>query len=304
MKRQNSNPCPDCDEELEFEFSSGNYNCSKCDGPKDVLTPEEKIKRKQIDEERKQQEKIAEERKQQEKIAEERKQQEKIAKERKQQEKRERYPINVNIVRELKVPRVSNRDTKLVTVHHMSSVQNLESIIQHGLLSTSKLNEMSIEYPCISNKQIMNRRKNKFLQPGENLLNWCPTYFRLVNPMWKRIYCSGIGTKNLVMLKLKVNVNQPECFVTDINAAISNTPPTFYEGHYISEGTLQTIQHNARTNVVNESTKPSRQAECLVKDRIPHNSIEEVMVPRREMVYEIKNKINTEIPIIFNSALC
>lgn len=303
MMVSKKNQCVDCGTEMEFHFSSGIYVCSKCcpDDRKLVFSPEE-IRRIEFKEKMEQEQKAAEEKRINE---------EKAAEERDTYfERLKKQGINVNVVQELRthdaVPMNSRLEKNIpmyVTTFHMTAFENLSSIIQNGILSNKKIEDMGIHIMSISNDRIMDMRRRKYLQRGESLLSWCGTYFLDKNPMWHYNKCLGHGTKNTVMLKLKINVNQPGCFVTDMNASITRQDVTFYDGPFVSADTVSSIQQTAFDAPINESTKPCRQAECLIKDKISPDCIEAIQVGHRGLENRVRNMIDTTLPILYNYAL-
>ena len=235
MMVSKKNQCADCGTEMEFHFSSGNYVCIKCfkDDRELVFSPEE-IHR--IDLKTRMEKEAAEAKAKVEAEAKAKAEAEAKAKaevKRKAEEKHNQYKkyrrkgIFQNIVRELEpTSAVSKHSPIHVTAYHMTDIKNLRSILQYGIFSNAKLNEMGITSNSISNNEIMKRRENKFLLEGENLMNWCPTYFIPGTAMWRKLKKRNeIGIQNLVMLKLDLNIRQNNCFVTDQNAACNW--PTF-----------------------------------------------------------------------------
>ena len=112
------------------------------------------------------------------------------------------------------------------------------------------------------------------------------------------------------MLKLDLNIRQNNCFVTDQNAACNW--PTFYEGMFISEQTLQNIQNTAINGEDRidgagiygpTQPNPAKQAECLIKDKIPFDCIKEIQVGYRGLENRVRDMTNTTLPILYNYAL-
>ena len=314
MMVSKKNQCTECGTEMEFHFSSGNYVCIKCcqDDRDLVLSLEEKRRIEFREKKEREQKEAQEKRINEEKAAQEKRiNEEKAAQERAANyERLKKQGINVNMVQELKTREALPKDSRqeknnsiYVTTFYMTALENLSSILQKGILSNKKKEDMGIHNISVSNSGIMNMRRRKYLQRGENLLNWCATYFLDRNPMWRYNKSFGHGIKNTVMLKLKINVNQPGCFVTDMNASINDQVVTFYDGQFVSANTIKSIQQTAFDAPINEFTKPCRQAECLIKDKIPSDCIKEIQVGYRGLENRVRDMTNTTLPILYNYAL-
>ena len=79
-------------------------------------------------------------------------------------------------------------------VYHMTHLENLESILQNGLLSTNEKDRLGIDHKNIANQSIQTRRSvmNVACGPEGTVHDYVPFYFAPRSPMLYAIHCRAV----------------------------------------------------------------------------------------------------------------
>lgn len=69
--------------------------------------------------------------------------------------------------------------------YHFTHIENIESIVKHGLLSTNEKENKSVEHVDLANEDIQQRRSQMDvpLEPYGKIHDYVPFYFTTINPM-------------------------------------------------------------------------------------------------------------------------
>lgn len=187
-----------------------------------------------------------------------------------------------------------------IWIYRMTHYQNLETILQNGMLAKNKVTE-GMTYEPIGNPNIINKRSliTVSCYPELILDDFVPFYFAIRTPMLYNIH-TGWGTdkidqSNIVYFCCKVSdlvANTLEWCFTNGNAAISTT--IFYRD--VEELALldwDAIRSNDFKNSdYDRHRKDKKQAEFLVKDDVPIQLVKKVVVCNNEMEKLVKAKIS------------
>lgn len=88
---------------------------------------------------------------------------------------------------------------------YITHIDNIESILKHGILSHNLANEMNLEKVDISN-QAVNARRNRFETTlGANIHDFAPLYFNHKNPMLYTL-CKNKDRNDLVLLRINPHI--------------------------------------------------------------------------------------------------
>jgi len=186
--------------------------------------------------------------------------------------------INVDIVKE-STEKINS--PKFFSVFHITPIANLQSILQHGILSHKKIENSNIKPEFAYKQAIMELRKEKRLEYGKNLFYWSATYFKKKNPM----YNARKNQHDLVILEIQIDLNQPCIYVTDKNASVKVEPVKFFDCEYITKEKIEEIRNIALTSETrieiqsefkSHKANPVVQAECLIKDKISPEKIQSI----------------------------
>jgi len=167
---------------------------------------------------------------------------------------------------------------------HLTHIDNLESIIEKGLLSHTISHSMSIIKEDISNKLVQVRRKH--------IHNKVPLYFNILNPM---TYTYSINEKK-ELLVFKVNKKimlNPGTLFTDGNAASSSTK---YYSSLIDLDQLDWSFLNSKFWNNYPDGKRKKCAEVLIPHNIPTKFITDIFIYNKTLYKKISDTVS-DLPI-------
>ena len=150
-------------------------------------------------------------------------------------------------------------------LYYITHINNLRSILEKGILSHEKIEQLKLEYTSIYNDEVISRRKNKLTPRGKSLWHYVNLYFQPRNSMlFKVVHDSQIREENLVVIGVSNKVlREHSVLITDGNAA--NYPTQFYscaEGLVMLKHQWPIIQRETWNEGI--GTKRKMMAECLV----------------------------------------
>ena len=129
------------------------------------------------------------------------------------------------------------------SLFYITHVENLPSILRHGILSHSQVVAQNVPYEAIYDTAIVSNRKEKMTSAGRSLWDYANVYFQPRNPMMYRVVHEK-GRKNLAVVAVRPEVmNGDGVLITDGNAA--NGPTRFYppaDGLKVIESQWSVIQ--------------------------------------------------------------
>ena len=162
-------------------------------------------------------------------------------------------------------------------LYYITHIDNLQSILEKGILSHARSAQLKLEYTSIYNEEVVSIRRNKTTPDGKSLWHYANLYFQPRNPMMYSIVNTR-DKENLVVISISNRVlHEYDVLVTDGNAA--NAPTQFYSR---SEG-LKILKHQwntIRNDWWNEDVGSKRKimAECLVPGSVNSKHINSLFV--------------------------
>jgi O-acetyl-ADP-ribose deacetylase (regulator of RNase III) len=171
-------------------------------------------------------------------------------------------------------------------LYYIAPVENLESILENGVLSHNKIKGKDITK--IYEQGIVDRRKNRKTSDGKSLWDYANLYFNPRNAMLYKIKCNE-SLKNIVILGISTEVfNLPHVFITNGNAAADETK-------------LFPYSQSSITNIIRETSKEwwydedgskrKVMAETLVPDLIPPKYIISIYVSNPNLQKKIEENM-------------
>ena len=128
------------------------------------------------------------------------------------------------------------RKVDIKSLYYITHVQNVPSILTHGILSHGLVEAQNVPFTPIYDAGIVRSRKEKLTPEHKSLWEYANLYFQPRNPMMYRVVHEK-SKKELAVIGVKPGVLQlPLAIVTDGNAA--NSPSQFFKA---SDG-LKVIQ--------------------------------------------------------------
>jgi hypothetical protein len=184
------------------------------------------------------------------------------------------------------------------SLFYITHIENLPSILQHGILSHGIVEARDIPYKPIYDIEIVSNRKKKETPNHRSLWEYANLYFQPRNPMMYRVVHEK-GLKELAVIGVKQDVlDGGDVLITDGNAA--NNPTSFFS---VAEG-LNVIQHQwklIQSEYWNneDGSKRKIMAECLVPDVITPDLIHTIYVGDDETKQKAEKILtSSRVPIV------
>lgn len=172
-------------------------------------------------------------------------------------------------------------------LYYITHVDNLPSILQHGILSHRLVQERGIPYTPIYDAAIVSNRQTKTAPDGKSLWEFANVYFQPRNPMLYRVLHEKDAT-HLVVIGLRPQVLlNASAFIALGNAASGTTEilPSAEGCKRISEiwGAINSDWWNAV-----DGSKRKIMAECLVPGSIAPDDIHTIFVASHEAAERVR----------------
>ncbi len=86
-------------------------------------------------------------------------------------------------------------------LYYITHANNLKSILEKGILSHERIEQLGLKYNSIYNEEVISKRKNKLTPDGESLWHFANLYFQPRNSMLFRIvHDNKIREESLVVI--------------------------------------------------------------------------------------------------------
>lgn len=164
---------------------------------------------------------------------------------------------------------------------HFTHLQNLDSIVKHGILSTNKKKELGIEHLDVASESIQERRSsmNVTCAPNGKVHDYVPFYFCSRNPM----FLSLVNSKNVDQQMMVFLAFKSERLLADdvvFTDASANTipPPNFYNDPTDLDKLDWTAIESKKWSPETDDERHKRMAEVLFLEKVPVDSIDSIIV--------------------------
>jgi O-acetyl-ADP-ribose deacetylase (regulator of RNase III) len=174
---------------------------------------------------------------------------------------------------------------------YITHIDNLSSILKDGILAHKQIEKLGIAFKPIYNKEIVSRRKTITTPDGRSLWDFANLYFQPRNPMMFQLVRNDLLEHIAVVGVDKVILNQPDIFLTDGNAAHSQSE--FFNESQKAK-VLPKIMREIDALYWNEADGSKRKimAECLVPERVLPDLVRSVYFGGN---YNVKFKIQESL---------
>ena len=154
-------------------------------------------------------------------------------------------------------------------LYYITHTNNLRSILEKGILSHERIEQLELEYTSIYDEEIVSNRKNKLTPSGNSLWYYANLYFQPRNSMLFRVVNDRQpNDRNIVVIGVSKKIMRGHgVLITDGNAA--NYPTQFYSfatGLEMLKHQWHIIQRESWNEGI--GTKRKMMAECLVPVRV------------------------------------
>lgn len=200
---------------------------------------------------------------------------------------------------------------RLRKAYHFTSLQNLESIIESGLLSTNIKLAKGVGHINVAEESIQNRRSTMIV-PGQNgrvVHDYVPFYFAKKTPMQLAVLNKkNVDQELLIYFSIPVSIIESRAGVLFTNAsANTDIAPNFYSVHELPS--LNDLNWNViddnRWSYPDDDERHQKMAELLIPDQVFLSEISEIITWNGSISNYVKrifeeNKI-AHPPVIENS---
>lgn len=124
-----------------------------------------------------------------------------------------------NYLKEYIMANISDRYARKNFLYNINSLNNLKSILEHGILSKNELIRRNISYQDLSNHSVQDKRDCKYVLNRRTLHDYANLYFDARNPMLFNLVSNRNINELCVLCVDKRVLDIPGTVVTDMNAA-------------------------------------------------------------------------------------
>jgi hypothetical protein len=186
---------------------------------------------------------------------------------------------------------------RLKQLFYITHIDNLESILDQGILSHQNIEGWNIKFTPIYDRQIVSLRRERIVSDNKNLWQYANLYFQPRNPMMYRVTCEKPNDEIAVIAVDWSIVNQAGVMIAKGNAASSTTD--IVTGKDIQRALKELAPVLSLEWWKDEDGSKRRiMAECLVPDIIPPEFIKCIYVSSNSVRTRLFEKIGTRISII------
>lgn len=161
----------------------------------------------------------------------------------------------------------------LTELQYITSINNVPSIIEHGILSYNQVKNKNINHHSVSMSEVQDRRKNKTITGGKPLHDYANLYLSARNPM---LFKRKSLHKELCILRIKISVLDIEGSVISTGNAASD-----YTAFYPSHRGLEMLDKNLvfaeywtdDDPIIQRKKTVAKCAEVLIPERVPSTLI-------------------------------
>jgi O-acetyl-ADP-ribose deacetylase (regulator of RNase III) len=190
------------------------------------------------------------------------------------------------------------KKSDIKSLYYITHVDNLPSILEHGILSHAQVEAQNVPFTPIYDTQIVSHRRGRVTPNGKSLWNFANVYFQPRNPMLYRVIKEK-DKKKIAIVGIQPGIlNQPNSFISTGNAASSPSEilPSQEGINVILQ--LWKIIRNEWWND-NDGSKRQIMAECLIPDKIPPDFVHTIYVFSHPLADQLRQQLSSfNIPIV------
>ena len=193
----------------------------------------------------------------------------------------------------------------ILQLYYITHVDNIPSILKHGVLSHQEVETRHLTYIPIYDKSIVSSRRNKKTPDDKSLWDYANLYFKARNAMLYRVALEKpIDQIVVIAVDFASIVGQPGVFISTGNAASNDsdfipTTPRKKIGEAFAkfQGALGLDYWSDF-----DGTKRMMMAECLIPEKVPPDRITGIYTPGRQTANKVSSVLTqvgrTNLPVI------
>lgn len=154
-------------------------------------------------------------------------------------------------------------------LYHMTRLENMPSILEHGLLSRKRIEENNLNFENIANPDILAGREN--VQAPHPLSEYVPFHFFAGNPFDYGV-CRTYGSENMVIITIYRSLAQTYDFPVITAHPLNQFAQIYSYRDGISKIDWSVLDKEYPERDYNDNDiKQKCMAECIVPSKIPTN---------------------------------
>jgi O-acetyl-ADP-ribose deacetylase (regulator of RNase III) len=182
-------------------------------------------------------------------------------------------------------------------LYYITHINNLASILQHGILSHHNIEKDGIPYERIYDSGIVSNRQSILTPDSKSLWHYANLYFQPRNPMLYRVLYEK-SYKDIAIVAVSGELaKRHDVFISLGNAAhsLSTIVPSSEYPKYAAR-----MKKNVDVEWWTEENGSKRKimSECLVPEAVGPENVQAIYVASHELANKLKDQLPTLIPII------
>ncbi|WP_072620453.1 DarT ssDNA thymidine ADP-ribosyltransferase family protein [Spirulina major] len=181
-------------------------------------------------------------------------------------------------------------------LYYITHVDNIISILQHGILSHAAVEAQDIKPSVIYNSSVIDKRKKKEIE-GKSLWYFANLYFQPRNAMLYSLIRSRLEHSDLAIIFLEKSIlDRNDIFISNGNAAHQETRilPIREARQYFQKLKEQVDQEWWNDH---DGSKRKLMAECLVPDRVAPDYIQGIYVSTAKVLEKVKKRLKDQLKL-------
>lgn len=180
---------------------------------------------------------------------------------------------------------------------YITHVNNIRSILRHGILSYALVEERKVPFTPIYDAQIISNRRGRTTPSGKSLWDYANLYFQPRNPMLYRVI-NEKDKKDIAIVGVRPDIlKQPNTFVSTGNAAsLPSDILSVKEGLKAIHQMWKVIDSEWWNDT--DGSKRKIMAECLVPELIPPSLIQAIYVANHAIAEKLRNDLQPSVSVI------
>lgn len=202
------------------------------------------------------------------------------------------------VIRSNVVSAMSRKRPDIKNLFYITHINNVQSMLQHGILAHALVEARSLPCTRIYDTQIVTHRRERITPDGKSLWQFANLYFQPRNPMLYRVVHEQ-RKQDIAILGIRPDIlRYPDCFVSTGNAA--SLPSSILPAEagldaiFAMWDVIQSEWWNA-----DDGSKRKIMAECLVAGQIPPELIQTIYVADHATAERLRCDLpETSVPIV------
>jgi len=183
--------------------------------------------------------------------------------------------------------KMAKKKADIKSLYYITHVENLRSIMEHGILSHRLVEDRQIDYSPIYDPGIVNKRRQRTAPDGRSLWEFANVYFQPRNPMLYRVVHERDVNEIAIIGIRPAVMSQPGTFVALGNAASVETQIVRSEEGRQRVAEIWDVIHSEWWSQA-DGSKRKIMAECLVPEKIPPQMIHTIYVASHQAADRVR----------------